>query len=1062
MAQPESLLRASGPKAGALLLIGLFLWSSTGLAYTAPRQEAEVASPPTQEAAQGVAAADSLPPTGSIAVPVEQRITHQPEIRLLLKATDTQSAVDSMQFSTDGRSWTPPEPYRPTRTWELTGGDGVKTIFVRFRDRSGNWMKEPVSVTVTLDRQPPQNPSMVVNEGRAITNQRQVALKLFAEGASEVQVSEDSAFTDAAWLPLRETSSFTLTPEEGSKTLYARFRDRAGNLSDVVSGHILLDTTPPLDPMVRVNEGARFTNDRRVQVRLSAKEAVEMKVAEGSLESAAWQPYDSLMTIDLTGPEGERTVLATFRDFAGNETVPVQATIVLDQTPPQNPQIVIAGGRDFVNGAQVLLGLSAEGAAEMLLRGDFVATGADTGWIGYRSQMPVQLTAGEGAKSLSVRFRDEAGNLSEEAVAEVVLDLTPPKISEFRIDQVQPRAAALIFGSDEVTRARIKLIGEDPEDVHEFSDSTFSDRHQVPLFGLLPGTGYRVLLTAIDRAENTTQAAELSFVTLSETVVQARVFFPHTRIPVVGVKARLGDIETESDELGSFQFVHPPVGELPFVLEKDGFASYDTTLSIPKTGKLEEEVELASDLYTHAITGRVTDRHGQPLAATRVSLFNPDGSESDLVAVADDSGRFVLDGVPQGERQIRVYADYFEPVEPVLNVTADMRLDEKLAAAPILPPERMAAVTRSIRSIGIEWEPIRYPTNLGYIIYRAPAGDSTFVAIHEGYLPPSQETYVDSGLAIGASYTYALAVVNTDTVVGKRSRKVAAATLKLFTPNQALVGGLERQISHAAPFLADLDGDGDLDLLMAEGTGAVRGYRNIGSASLPRWKRDDTLARGTLRVGGNSRVVLADLDADGDLDLLRGIGDGRFRAYRNTGSTESPQWKPDAELSEGVKDDGRNLSPALADLDGDGDYDLMIGTYRPEVLVYQNLGEPDRPVWKPTDGFGAGLENLPLNVCPVFADLDGDGDQDLLIGEGLGTIIAFENIGSPQAPKWRLSTQFSTGLSDVGDQAVPTLGDLDGDGDLDLLVGSWNGKVFGFENNTIASVRVLAGVKALK
>jgi hypothetical protein len=566
----------------------------------------------------------------------------------------------------------------------------------------------------------------------------------------------------------------------------------------------------------------------------------------------------------------------------------------------------------------------------------------------------------------------------------------------------------------------------------------------------------------LDRAENSTQAEELAFVTLSETVVQARVVFPRTLIPVVGAMARLGDLETESDEQGAFQFVYPPVGDLPIIVEKEGFDTYADTLTIPKTGKIEQKIELASDTYTHAISGTVTDRHGNPLPGTRVVLFNPDETESELYTTTDDSGRYVLSGVPQGERKIRIYADYFLPVEPTLDISAATELDEALAAAPIHPPERVAAAARSIRSVGIEWEPILYPTALGYVLYRAPAPDSEFVAIHEGFLPPSQEAYVDSGLSIGTSYVYAMAVVNIDSVFGKFSRKVAAATLNLFTPNQTLVSGLERQVSHAAPTLADLDGDGDLDLLMSEGTGSVRGYRNIGSAAMPRWQRDDALVRGILGVGGNSRVALADLDADGDVDLLRGIGDGRFRGYRNTGSVEVPQWKPDAALSQGVKEGSRNLSPTLADLDGDGDYDLVIGTYRPSLIVYENLGEPDHPKWQRTERFTEGLSGLPNNAAPLFTDVDGDGDLDLFVGEDLGSIICYENVGTPEVPKWQLNPEFITGLLDVGDQAVPTLGDLDGDGDLDLLVGAWNGKVLGFENNTIASVRVLAGVKALK
>ncbi|MBM3264708.1 MAG: VCBS repeat-containing protein, partial [candidate division Zixibacteria bacterium] len=90
--------------------------------------------------------------------------------------------------------------------------------------------------------------------------------------------------------------------------------------------------------------------------------------------------------------------------------------------------------------------------------------------------------------------------------------------------------------------------------------------------------------------------------------------------------------------------------------------------------------------------------------------------------------------------------------------------------------------------------------------------------------------------------------------------------------------------------------------------------------------------------------------------------------------------------------------------------------------------------------------------APAFVDLDKDGDLDLLSGEYYGNFHYFENTGSSSAPAFSATQTNPFGLVDVGYSSAPAFGDLDNDGDLDLLSGEYYGNFRYFENNSSPSI----------
>ncbi|MBN2299378.1 MAG: fibronectin type III domain-containing protein, partial [Deltaproteobacteria bacterium] len=104
----------------------------------------------SQETSVYIPIPDVTPPTGSIVINNSSPLTSTRVVTLNLSAADSGGSVAGMRLSNDGQSYSDEAAYSTSQQWVLTEGDGVKTVYVLFKDAAGNWMSTPVSDSIEL------------------------------------------------------------------------------------------------------------------------------------------------------------------------------------------------------------------------------------------------------------------------------------------------------------------------------------------------------------------------------------------------------------------------------------------------------------------------------------------------------------------------------------------------------------------------------------------------------------------------------------------------------------------------------------------------------------------------------------------------------------------------------------------------------------------------------------------------------------------------------------------------------------------------------------------------
>lgn len=387
---------------------------------------------------------EGAPPVsnGTILINNGAKYTRSRNVTLTL---DADNAVE-MSFSNNNPTWSAWEAYATTKSWTLTSGNGQKTVYVKFKD-AGGIESDTYSDTIILDTTAPTG-SISINNGAAYTNSRFVTLALSAIGAATMCFSNDNS-SWSSWENCATSKSWTLTSGDGTRRVYARFKDAAGNVSETYSDTIIYDTTPPnvtisspksntyVGGTLNIIGSAADTHFRGYELYYRQGESPSswnlIKESSSAVDNSILGSWDTTKVTDGT------YTLKLWADDKANNSAETKVKIFIDNTPPEIENLAL-DQENFIPGdyasstPTILATLTDTGSGidettidlrikpaegdEIVVPASSVSFNSETGEMSYTVTEPLA----DSEYTVSINVKDKVGNSAEEKATEFVIE----------------------------------------------------------------------------------------------------------------------------------------------------------------------------------------------------------------------------------------------------------------------------------------------------------------------------------------------------------------------------------------------------------------------------------------------------------------------------------------------------------------------------------------------------------------------------------------------------------------------------------------------------------------
>ena len=190
---------------------------------------------------------------------------------------------------------------------------------VQERDQAGNW-SSPTTKAITIDTAPPLSPGIIINSGASYTNNANVSLSISGGIGTDQMRFYNSGWTD--YESYNSSKSITVPTGDGSKRVYVRLKDEAGNESTYPYDTITLDQTAPVINSFNINSNGVSTTSSYVTLNSSITDTtpVTMYVRNGDSGGYSGYTYSSARSWYLTSGYGTKRVEVYYVDAVGNTT----------------------------------------------------------------------------------------------------------------------------------------------------------------------------------------------------------------------------------------------------------------------------------------------------------------------------------------------------------------------------------------------------------------------------------------------------------------------------------------------------------------------------------------------------------------------------------------------------------------------------------------------------------------------------------------------------------------------------------------------------------------------
>lgn len=507
---------------------------NNGVAYTVKSQATDFAGNTQSSYTPKTFTYDTSAPNGNFTI--NDGAIYTTSNSTTLKITASADAT-KMQFSNDNVTWSGWENLAASKSWALSSSDGNKTVYGQFQNAAGNESAK-VSNIITFDTAAPTG-TVSINSGTTYANSKNVTLTLAAtdltSGLDKMKFSNNGT-TWSNWETYNTTKSWDLlsttysTTNDGVKTVYAKFKDKAGNeTTAVISDEITFDATAPVNDSLNIDSDAAYTTLGTANLTLSATDTTSgLDKMMFSNDGTTWTTAEAYTTTKtawaLTSGDGIKTIYVKFVDKAGNETLAISKSIIKDSTLPTGT-MSINNGASYTKSTNVTLNLTTTDSTGVKSMA-FSNNGVDfTAWEDYLASKAYTLPTGDGSKTVYGKFMDKAGNVSLIVSDSINLDTISPSDPKM-IDS--PNGQTITKGGE------IKLSGtSEPNSqvtIKIYSDAIFTDNTTANSAGnwsytvtsatldKLATGDHKITLTVTDSAGNSTNETQIAQFTLNDQV----------------------------------------------------------------------------------------------------------------------------------------------------------------------------------------------------------------------------------------------------------------------------------------------------------------------------------------------------------------------------------------------------------------------------------------------------------------------------------------------------------------------------------------------------------------